>query len=84
MGYYNDTLNTVKAWMATRKGHDWVLERVQNRLDMQNTYTNFGSLTRWIDWLEDMAARERAEGDGTLDNPFEVPSSIAGAGCYDG
>jgi len=82
--FYQNLLATVQAWLADSRPETWIVQKVQNRLDMQNVHVSIGSLTFLLTWLEQMAAKEKLESSGGVVSKNAISSSIAGRGTYDG
>lgn len=59
--FYTDLLAKFKAHMLTEMPVDaFFINSAQNIRDMRATYQNLGSISRWIDWLEQKAQEEQA------------------------
>lgn len=82
-GVYTEMYNTLMTWLASQPPHKWMIEKVQNRLDMQNTYMSFSSVKNMEIWLKEMANRESAVTSGDLSFEGGIPSTVVGNGVYD-
>lgn len=82
--FYQNLLAKVQAWYTDARPESWIIQKVQNRLDMQNVHVSIGSMTYLLTWLESMAAKEKLEASGDVVNKNAISSSIAGRGTYDG
>lgn len=75
--------NKVKTWMLEKKPEQWIISKVQNSREMENSYVDLRSLTHLLNFLEKKASEELAIQEGTIDYEGELFVSIGGTG-WDG
>lgn len=55
-------LAEAKEALANRSWESFFVSKLQNRMDMETSYTKLGNITAYIEWLE-MKAKIEAEGE---------------------